>query len=147
MPPKKKTKTSTATKAKQSHTTMWLVTLSDNSGYGESKTVAHALYDSLDKAKKSGINLMDANSPWGMDWRNGLAGLGKENGDDYIGFEYNPDLGTKGGELLSNEDSDMSHTVAVSIQPLQINPPSVRVSDQSTRAFQDEEEECGFIFH
>lgn len=145
MPPKKKAKKTTAAKAQPSKPTLWLVTMTDNNGYGEDETKTHALYDSLEKAKAGGINLMDAHSPWAKDWRNGLAGLGREDEDNYVGFEYTPNLGAKGGELVSNEYSDgCSHKVTVSIKQLEVNPSPIKIPDEADSS--REREDCGFIF-
>ena len=80
------------------------------------------MFDSLEKAKAGAINIMDAHSPWAKDWRNGLQGLGQEDEDNYVGFDYNPKLGARGGTLISNEHSDMRHQVTVTIKQMEVNP-------------------------
>ena len=108
---------------------MWLVVYDDNIGGFEGvHTIEYCLYDSFEKAKAGALNLMDAMSPWGNDWRNGVEGLGREDEDNYLGFDFNPELGGSSGEaLISNEDSDDSHKVLVTIKPLKVNPPPLRV--------------------
>ena len=115
---------------------MWLAILSDNNGgYNGDPTLTYRLYDSLEKAISGGINLMDVHSPWGEDWRNGLAGLGQEAKDNYLGFEYYPKINqANGGVLVTNEDSDLSHQVSISIEPMEVNPSNIKVTRRERAA-------------
>ena len=137
-PPKKKAKKSASVEKSAQKKLMYLVTFDDNNGGYETHTSKHALYDSLAKAKVGGLNLMDANSPWGEDWKNEVEGLGREDKDGYCGFDYNPNLGKSGGVLISNEDTDDSHKVVVSIQLLEVNPPPEKVSSRSRSPIEEE---------
>ena len=111
---------------------MWLVIFDDNNGGYEEHTIKYALYDSLQKAAAGGLNLMDANSQWGNDWRNGVDGLGLEDEDNYLGFEYHPNLGVSGGVLISNSGSEnSSHEVVVRIRPLEVNPSKLPIKSSS----------------
>ena len=130
MPPAKKKAKKTAPSAKKATDMMWLVTYEDNHGYGEPQSMKYALFDSLDRAISGGVDLMDANSRWSMDWRNGLPGLGREDEDDYVGCNYTPMLGSEGGTLISNEDNDGDdHKVKISIKQLEVNPTIEKPND------------------
>jgi hypothetical protein len=104
---------------------MWLVIFSQEER-GNEANVQYALYDSIEKAKAGGILLMDRNTFLGKDWRKGCVGLGQEDEDEqqeYYGVRYYPDdIGAGGGILVSNEDSDCSTKVSVSINRMQVNP-------------------------
>ncbi|CAJ1943411.1 unnamed protein product [Cylindrotheca closterium] len=127
MPPKKKAKTT-----KKKSPPMWLVIFDNNNGGYDEHTIEHALYDSLQKATAGGLNLMDANSPWGSEWRHGVEGLGHEEEENCHSFEYIPQLGASGGDLISNANSDVdSHHVVVSIRPLEVNPSKLPIPSSS----------------
>ena len=120
MPPKKKAKTTASTPKEQP--AMWLVIFSEQD-MRDKPNLQYALYDSIEKAKAGGILLMDRHSCWGEDWRNGLAGFGQEDKDNYLGFRYYPDdMGAGGGILVSNDGSNGRTKVSVSINRMQVNP-------------------------
>jgi hypothetical protein len=93
----------------------------DNEG-SDVPTTESYLYDSIDKAILAVPSIMDQDSPFGNDWRNGLEEMGVEDEEDYLCFEYNPNIGTDGGTVLSNGDAEDSCKVEIFIKRLMVNP-------------------------
>lgn len=137
MPPKKRKTTKTKPTSSQQY--VWLLQY-EWSNYGENAT-ERALYSTKEKAIEAFPDLMDTHSVWGDDWKHGLEGFGKEDEDNYLGFDCLVDkIGDDGGVLLTNKNSDSSDMVNVFIKRMQVDPPK----EKKSQLVEQEQEDTSF---
>ena len=124
MPPKKKTATGTKRKAGTDNNAgipsrMWLLTLKVEYR-GDTSALHQSLFSSKEKAVAAAPALLDSHCPHGTDWRNGLDGFGREDEDNYLGYEHNSD-----GVIISNSmgvEENGGDLVEAKVQQLVVDP-------------------------
>jgi hypothetical protein len=123
MPPKKSAKKRKADDGGSATppSCMWLLVYEWGGGHNELIT-EHALFSSKEKAIAGVGELVDKHSFSGNDWRNGLKGFGREEEDDYMGFEFFGDSIGDEGVLLQNDGESGSVAEAVHLKRLKVDP-------------------------
>jgi hypothetical protein len=123
---------------------LFMLLLKYESGGGYNELERHeTLYSTKEKAIAGMPHLMDTYAHYGDDWKNGVEGFGKEEEDPYLGFEYFGDsIGDKGGDVLTNKDSDGSNTITVSLQRMRVDPPDPPKSKKKVEEDQFVSEIC-----
>jgi len=122
---------------------MWLLQY-EWSHYNDSVTEM-ALYSTKEKAIESFPDFMDQHSMWSDDWKNGLKGFGKEDKENYLGFDYLVDeIGDDGGVLLTNTNADTGGgMLTVDLKRMQVNPPK----EKKHEPVEEEQENNSYVFY
>jgi hypothetical protein len=125
MPPKstRKRKTDQGTNRGASAMFVWLLTYERSDKYDSENNIEQAIFSSREKAIAAMPAFMDNISMHGTNWRNGLEGFGRENEDDYLGYEYYGSRRNQGVLLSANdEESGANAPVEIRLKRMQVDP-------------------------